>query len=92
MGVGKVTDNYHLVRTQSKKRFGFGVERMKEIKVCSYCGSVSDSAKLFCHECSKLLPKETLYMQYQKRHRICNNCKTVVTNHMKYCPDCGQKL
>ncbi len=87
-----MTDNYRLIRKAGKKQYGFGVERMKEIKVCTHCKTVASASKLFCPECSKMLPRETVYMQYQKRHRTCQICGHVVTNSMQFCPDCGQKL
>lgn len=87
-----MTDSYRVVRKESKQRYGFGVDKMKEIKVCAHCGTVSSAARLFCPECNKLLPRETVYMQYQKRHRCCKSCGHVVANSMQFCPDCGQKL
>ncbi len=87
-----MTDSYKVTRKEGKKRYGFGVERMKEIKVCAHCGTVSNSLKLFCPECSKKLPKETVYMQYQKRHRTCLDCGQVISNSMQFCPMCGTKI
>lgn len=87
-----MTGNYRIIRTENKRRFGFGIERMKEIKVCEHCGAVAAAGRVFCPDCAKLLPRETVYAQYQKRHRCCKGCGTVVSNRMNFCPDCGQKL
>ena len=87
-----MTDRYRAIRRESKRLYGFGIERMKEIKVCSHCGTLASAFKFFCPECGKMLPKDTVYMQYQKRHRCCSKCGHVVSNSMQFCPDCGQKL
>lgn len=60
-----MTDRARAVRKESKWLYGFGTERMQEIKVCAHCGTMTAASRIFCPECSKLLPKETVYMQYQ---------------------------
>ncbi len=87
-----MTDSSRVIRKEGKKRYGFGVERMQEIKVCAYCGTVAEEIRIFCPECSKMLPRETVYRQYQKRPRTCRLCGHVVTDKMQFCPDCGEKL
>ena len=87
-----MTDRARSVRKESKRLYGFGTERMHEIKVCEHCGAIAKATKIFCPECSKLLPKETVYVQYQKRHRCCPSCGRVVSKGMQFCPDCGHRL
>ncbi len=87
-----MTERYRIARTENKKRYGFGVEQMKKIKVCVSCGTVAKASRIFCPECRKLLPKDTVYSQYRKRHRVCRACGQVVSDHMQFCPGCGQKL
>ena len=87
-----MTDRARAIRKESKRLYGFGTERMQEIKVCEHCGAMAKASKLFCPECAKLLPKETVYVQYQKRHRCCPSCGRVVSKGMQFCPDCGHRL
>ena len=87
-----MTDRARAIRKESKRLYGFGTERMQQIKVCEHCGAMTKASKLFCPECAKLLPKETVYVQYQKRHRCCPSCGRVVSKGMQFCPDCGRRL
>lgn len=87
-----MTEKLRAVRKESKRLYGFGTERMQQIKVCEHCGAMTWASRIFCPECSKLLPKDTVYTQYLKRHRCCPFCDRVVSKGMQFCPDCGQKL
>ncbi len=80
------------VRRESMKDYGFGIEAMKSIKVCSHCDQMASASQLFCIECGNRLPVENLYELYVKKHRQCEGCGTVVSKQMHYCPDCGQRL
>ena len=87
-----MTNRVRAIRRESKRLYGFGIERMGEIKVCEHCGAMTDAFRILCPECSKKLPKETVYEQYQRRHRCCRSCGHVVSKSMKFCPDCGRNL
>ncbi len=80
------------IRRESMKDYGFGIDAMKSIKVCSRCGEMATASQLFCKECGTALPDENLYQLYVKKHRCCEDCGTVVNVKMHYCPDCGQRL
>ena len=76
----------------SPEYYGFGIGIMKQIKVCARCGA-SEPAELYvCRQCGALLPMQTLFQQYQKMHRQCPVCDTVIARGMKFCPHCGMKM
>lgn len=75
----------------SPEYYGFGVGIMKQIKVCSRCGASESSEKYICGQCGARLPAKTLFQQYQKMHRQCPVCDTVLAEGMKFCPHCGMK-
>ena len=87
-----MTTLHEKMRLENMKQFGFGPEVMKTIKVCKACGAKANSELLFCPECDKPLPSETLYMLYVHNHFVCTNCKTVVSSKYNFCPQCGKKL
>lgn len=71
------------------ERFGFGVEVMKRIKVCGYCGMTESADRYICSRCGNRLPEKTLFHRYQQRHRLCPVCDTVLAQGMRFCPHCG---
>lgn len=73
------------------EKLGFGVEAMKATRVCGHCGAVAGLDKYLCPECGGRLPRENLFEEYQKRHRLCPVCETVLAGYMRYCPHCGAK-
>ena len=87
-----MTALYEKIRLENMKHFGFGPEVMKSIKVCKECGAKANSELLFCPECDRPLPTETLYTLYVHSHFVCTKCKTVVSAKYKFCPQCGKKL
>lgn len=72
--------------------FGFGTEIMKHIKVCRHCGSTEASDRYLCSCCRERLPSQTLFQLYQKMHRACEVCDTVLAPYMHYCPHCGVQI
>lgn len=76
----------------SPEYYGFGVGIMKQIKVCGKCGASEPSERYTCSRCGALLPMQTLYQRYQKMHRQCPVCDTVIARGMKFCPHCGIRL
>lgn len=87
-----MTDKLERIRFENMKERGFGIERMKQIKVCTRCGNTSEEKKQFCTECNHRLPDKTLYDIYKERHKTCPHCDTVVSNETDYCPQCGTKI
>ena len=81
-----------MIRLEDLRHYGFGVDIMKTIKVCTHCGAMSSVSQQFCTQCGNRLPSETMFENYQKRHCHCKSCGTVVKNGTHFCPDCGQKL
>ena len=73
-----MTEKLEMLRLENMKQCGFGVEAMKEVKVCRECGSK--------------LPDKTLYDIYKERHTVCPACDTVVASDSDYCPQCGTKI
>lgn len=78
--------------TGSPEYYGFGVGIMKQIKVCQHCGASESAGQYVCGECGARLPAQTLFQQYQRMHRQCAVCDTVLAADMKFCPHCGVKL
>lgn len=72
--------------------YGFGVQVMKETKVCKACGNIELAANYRCSKCGERLPRRTLFQIYQQKHKICEFCDTVLAVYMKYCPHCGTKI
>jgi len=72
--------------------YGFGPRVMKEIKVCSNCGKIEEAGRYTCSECGKRLPAMTIFQNYQKKHKTCALCDTVLASYMRYCPHCGMKI
>lgn len=87
-----MTERMQEIRNESKRLYGFGTDRMRELKVCTHCGTMTGATRIFCPECSKLLPRDTVYTLYKKRHRCCKFCGNVVSKLMHFCPNCGQSL
>ncbi len=85
-------EKLEMIRLENMKQYGFGVEAMKQIKVCTECGTTSSADQLFCAECNQRLPDKTLYDIYKERHKVCPHCDTVVADETEYCPQCGNKL
>ena len=71
-------------------RYGFGIEIMKKTKVCTQCGTAQAVSRYICARCGEKLPQQTLFQIYQRRHRLCPVCDTVLTPRMKFCPHCGE--
>ena len=76
----------------SPEYYGFGIGIMKRIKVCTQCGASEPSERYVCGECGARLPAQTLFQKYQRMHRQCPVCDTVLAAGMKFCPHCGEKL
>lgn len=72
--------------------YGFGPERMKQMKVCPKCKCVASARLRLCPECGGRLPQSNLFQLYQKRHHLCPICDTVLSDSMKFCPHCGTKI
>ena len=85
----KETSDYDVC---SPEYYGFGVGVMKRIKVCQQCGASEPSDMYTCRECGARLPAWTLFQQYQKMHRQCPVCDTVLADGMKFCPHCGVRI
>ena len=78
-------------RQQNMEHYGFGPSAMKKIRVCTHCGTPSQTERNFCVECGRRLPEKTLYDLYRDRHEICFVCETILTEEMDFCPKCGAK-
>lgn len=72
--------------------YGYGPKAMKEVKVCRHCGSIESANKYTCSQCGERLPSQTIFQIYQKKHKTCRLCDTVVAQYMKYCPHCGTPI
>ena len=77
---------------RSPEYYGFGIGIMKRIKVCTRCGASEASNRYVCGKCGARLPSKTLFQQYQRMHRQCLVCDTVLAVGMQFCPHCGVKL
>ena len=75
-----MTDRIQALRLEGMKRFGFGPEVMKEIRVCRVCGCSCTVREKYCKDCGAVLPKETLFDLYKARHLYCPACDTVVAS------------
>ena len=87
-----MTEKLEQIRLENMKQCGFGVEAMKEVKVCTICGNPSLSSEAYCRECGNKLPDKTLYDIYKERHTVCPVCDTVLASDSDYCPQCGTKV
>ena len=52
------------------------------MKKCLYCGTLVNDDCLFCTECGKELPKET----------VCPHCGAIVNEGDVFCTECGKEL
>ena len=77
---------------RSPEYYGFGIGIMKRIKVCSRCGASEDADRSVCRKCGAGLPAATLFQHYQRMHKRCRACNTILTKKMKFCPHCGMNL
>ena len=64
---------------EDASRFGFGIDVMKETKVCKQCGAATVAEKHVCSHCGAKLPQESLFQFYQRMHRLCPLCDTVLS-------------
>ena len=84
------------VREASKraamKKYGFGTDEMKKIKVCPTCGAAQSLKNTVCTQCQTPLSSETLFDAYKTRHAVCRRCGEVVANGAKFCPQCGKNI
>ena len=87
-----MTEKQEMIRLENMRQCGFGVEAMKEVKVCAKCGNPSPSSATYCTECESRLSNKTLYEIYKERHIVCPSCDTVVASNSNYCPQCGVKI
>ena len=76
---------------EESERYGFGPQVMKKIKVCRKCAQTNPAERYVCRSCGAALPIETLYRLYQRQHRLCPVCDTVLAEGMNFCPHCGEK-
>ncbi len=74
------------------EQYGFGVDAMKRIKVCTFCAAAMDAEATDCSECGSRLPAQTLYEVYRARHKSCPQCERVVADEAEFCPICGKHL
>ncbi len=82
---------YEKVRRDGMQHYGFGIDAMRRIKICSDCGEMICAKEKIC-QCGAPLSEETLYEVYVKRHRHCQACGAIVNNDVHFCPDCGVRL
>lgn len=80
------------IRRSSLLQYGFGIERMKELTVCTNCNSLESSHRTFCKKCEAVLPGNTLYDLYRSYHKVCPKCGTILSENVYYCPHCGIKV
>lgn len=52
------------VKMQSMAEYGFGIEAMKNHKLCKSCGRIAPASRHFCSECGRRLPRENLFQIY----------------------------
>lgn len=86
------TDALEQTRLRNMEHYGFGPSVMKRIKACAACGNPSAADLHFCTACGHRLPSETLHDLYLARHALCPVCRTVLTDSMEFCPQCGTKI
>jgi len=80
------------IRLESMKQYGFGTDAMKELKICKRCGAMNPATRRHCKECHGILPGETLYQVYRRRHTICPQCEVIISDAVQYCPQCGIRI
>ena len=80
------------MRFKNLERFGFGPNVMKKLRVCPRCGKVVKTRADTCPECGEILPCETLFDRYKRRHLCCSACDTVLSTDSRYCPNCGKLI
>lgn len=79
-------------RAEGMRRYGFGPDAMRQIKVCDKCGAANDSFLHRCDECGAKLPRDTLFDLYKRNHPYCPICGTVAADHARFCPTCGAEI
>ncbi|MBE6036359.1 MAG: hypothetical protein E7223_01890 [Clostridiales bacterium] len=79
-------------RHEGMRRYGFGIQTMRQLKVCRICGAPARAEQNFCKECGCRLPEETLYDTYKKKHKVCTYCDIALRDDAEYCPQCGRKV
>ncbi len=84
-------DIFETYKKEAMQKYGFGIDEMKKIKVCSCCGAPQKAENVVCDKCQNPLGA-TLYEEYKSRHLTCSRCGEVVANNSKYCHKCGNKL
>lgn len=80
------------MKSENMKRFGFGYEAMKNIKICKKCGKPASAHRRFCKQCGTFLSGKTLFDCYKEHHKSCRHCNTIVSEQTEYCPKCGIKM
>ena len=73
------------------KEVGFGIEVMKNRRVCIKCGSGESADLQICSVCGEKLPTQTMFQVYREHHNRCSRCDTILADYMKHCPHCGRK-
>lgn len=79
------------LKLRQLEAYGFGPNVMKKTKVCRKCGQVARTGAILCRACLSILPRETLYDSYKRRHPCCT-CGTVLRDDVCYCPQCGRQI
>lgn len=87
-----ITKRTEWSRREGMRRYGFGIQAMRQIKVCRGCGAPARAEQNYCKECGSPLPQRTLYEEYKLRHKVCIHCDIAVPDEAEYCPQCGRKL
>lgn len=82
----------HRSRAENMRRYGFGPDAMRQIKVCGQCGAANDACLHRCVECGGRLPRDTLFDLYKRNHPYCRLCGTVAADSARYCPICGSEI
>lgn len=80
------------IRLANMEENGFGPDVMKKVKVCEHCGVRSPVRARYCTACGNLLPVESVFEQYKKRHTYCVSCDLVVPQEARFCPQCGREI
>lgn len=70
----------------------FGMEGMKQLKVCPCCSALVSAPLRTCPDCGGRLPQRNLFQLYQQNHRLCPECDTVLSDGMKFCHHCGREI
>ena len=87
-----MTEKLEYLRRENMRECGFGVDAMKDIRICTECQNPSPSGEAYCRECGCKLPDKTMYDIYKERHTVCPACDTVIARDSEYCPQCGRKI